>query len=86
MKKYIFIPSKIYIIIATIILISANSTKAGKEASRKPNLIFILADDLGYGDLGCFGQKKIKTPNLDGMAKKGMKLTLTYIIIRVYIP
>ena len=78
MKKYIFIPSKIYIIIATIILISANSTKAGKEVSRKPNLIFILADDLGYGDLGCFGQKKIKTPNLDGMAKKGMKLTQFY--------
>ena len=78
MKEYKFIPSKIFIIIATIILISANSTKAGKEASRKPNLIFILADDLGYGDLGCFGQKKIKTPNLDGMAKKGMKLTQFY--------
>ena len=78
MKEYKFIPSKIFIIIATIILISANSTKAGKEVSRKPNLIFILADDLGYGDLGCFGQKKIKTPNLDGMAKKGMKLTQFY--------
>ena len=47
MKEYKFIPSKIFIIIATIILISANSTKAGKEVSRKPNLIFILADDLG---------------------------------------
>ena len=78
MKEYKFIPSKIFIIIATIILISANSTKAGKEVSRKPNLIFILADDLGYGDLGCFGQKKIQTPNLDGMAKKGMKLTQFY--------
>ena len=78
MKEYKFIPSEIFIIIATIILISANSTKAGKEVSRKPNLIFILADDLGYGDIGCFGQKKIKTPNLDGMAKKGMKLTQFY--------
>ena len=78
MKEYKFIPSEIFRIIATIILISANSTKADKEVSRKPNLIFILADDLGYGDLGCFGQKKIKTPNLDGMAKKGMKLTQFY--------
>ncbi|MEM7602548.1 MAG: sulfatase-like hydrolase/transferase, partial [Verrucomicrobiota bacterium] len=44
----------------------------------KPNLIFILADDLGYGDLGCFGQEKIKTPNLDAMAEGGMKFTQFY--------
>ena len=72
MKEYKFIPSKIFIIIATIILISANSTKAGKEVSRKPNLIFILAGDLGYGDLGCFGQKKFKAPNLAGMENLGI--------------
>ena len=41
------------------------------QAETKPNLIFILADDLGYGDLGCFGQKKIKTPHLDRLAKGG---------------
>lgn len=46
--------------------------------SRKPNIIFILADDLGYGDLGCFGQKNIKTPNLDKMASEGMRLTSFY--------
>lgn len=44
----------------------------------KPNFVFIMADDLGYGDLGCFGQKKIKTPNLDQMASEGMKLTDFY--------
>ena len=47
-------------------------------AQAKPNLIFIMADDLGYGDLGCFGQKLIKTPRLDRMAKEGMKFTRFY--------
>jgi arylsulfatase A-like enzyme len=44
----------------------------------KPNIIFILADDLGYGDLGCYGQAKIKTPNLDQLAKEGMRFTSFY--------
>ena len=48
------------------------------KAKTKPNLIFIMADDLGYGDLGCFGQKLIKTPCLDQMAKEGMKFTRFY--------
>lgn len=48
------------------------------KAADKPNLIFILADDLGYGDLGCFGQKIIKTPRIDEMAAKGMKFTDFY--------
>jgi arylsulfatase A-like enzyme len=47
-------------------------------ADRKPNIVFILADDLGYGELGCFGQKLIATPNLDRMAKEGMKFTRFY--------
>ena len=44
----------------------------------RPNLIYIMADDLGYGDLGCFGQQQIKTPNLDRLATEGMKLTSYY--------
>jgi arylsulfatase A-like enzyme len=44
----------------------------------KPNLIFILSDDLGYGDLGCFGSEHIKTPHIDRMAEQGMKLTDFY--------
>jgi len=47
-------------------------------AADKPNIIFILADDLGYGDLGCYGQKKIRTPNIDQLAADGMRLTNHY--------
>jgi arylsulfatase A-like enzyme len=48
------------------------------SAADRPNIIFLLADDLGYGDLGCFGQTKIKTPNLDRLASQGMMLTRHY--------
>ena len=47
-------------------------------AAEKPNVIYILADDLGYGDLGCYGQKIIKTPRLDRMAAEGMRFTDFY--------
>ncbi len=51
---------------------------SGAEPLRKPNIVFILADDLGYGDLGCYGQKKIKTPDLDRLAKDGVRFTQAY--------
>lgn len=47
-------------------------------AQQKPNLIYIYADDLGYGELGSYGQQKIKTPNLDKIAKEGIKFTQHY--------
>ncbi len=46
--------------------------------TRQPNIIYILADDLGYGELGCYGQKKIKTPNLDKLARSGMRFMQHY--------
>jgi len=48
------------------------------DAPRRPNIVFILADDLGYGDLGCYGQKKIRTPRLDQMAQEGIRFTSHY--------
>ena len=47
-------------------------------AAQKPNIIFIMADDLGYSELGSYGQKKIKTPHLDQLAREGMRFTANY--------
>src|SRR5437660_1411036 len=54
------------------------STGFGAEAPRRPNIVFILADDLGYGDLGCYGQKEIRTPSLDRLAAEGVRFTQCY--------
>jgi len=48
------------------------------NSARKPNIIFIMADDLGYGDLGCYGQKHILTPNIDKLAEEGTRFTDCY--------
>ncbi|MDP3737766.1 MAG: sulfatase [Hyphomonadaceae bacterium] len=53
---------------------------------RKPNVIIVLADDLGYGDLGAYGAKLIRTPNLDRMAKEGAKLTSFYASANICTP
>jgi arylsulfatase A-like enzyme len=44
-------------------------------AAEKPNIVFILADDIGYGDFGCYGATKVKTPNVDAIAKQGLRFT-----------
>ncbi|MBM3808480.1 MAG: arylsulfatase [Acidimicrobiia bacterium] len=46
--------------------------------ARRPNIIFIMADDLGWGELGCYGQKKIRTPNIDRIAAEGIRFTDAY--------
>jgi len=51
---------------------------ATEEASAPPNIIYMLADDLGYGELGSYGQTKIRTPNLDALAAEGMRFTQHY--------
>ena len=54
------------------------ATKAAQALKSRPNIIYILADDLGYGDLSCYGQTKFSTPNLDKMATEGMRFTQHY--------
>ena len=55
-----------------------NAASWRAPAPRKPNIILIVADDLGYGDLGCYGQTKIKTPNIDRLAAEGVRFTDFY--------
>jgi arylsulfatase A-like enzyme len=69
-------------IIFLIIFVAFNSCSGieRKETANlsRPNIIYILADDLGYGELGCYGQKKIETPNIDKIASNGMVFTQHY--------
>lgn len=59
-------------------LAQAYAQKTSPAPPKKPNLVFILADDLGYGDLGCYGQPFINTPNIDSLASKGVRFTQAY--------
>ena len=63
---------------AVLLLLSCKNQSAKIADSAKPNIVFILADDLGYGDLSCYGQQKFLTPNLDKMAAGGMRFTQHY--------
>ena len=62
----------------TILLLTGLLGALALEGSERPNIIFMMADDLGYGDLGCFGQRSIQTPNIDRLASEGMRLTSFY--------
>ncbi len=60
------------------ILLILFSLVMGSAHADPPNVIYILADDLGYGDLSCYGQEKIRTPNIDRLAAEGMRFTQHY--------
>jgi uncharacterized sulfatase len=62
----------------SLVLLASLAAFTASAAPPRPNLVLILADDLGYGDLGCFGQEKIATPHLDQLARDGVRLTRFY--------
>lgn len=70
----------------TLLFFAAIIFSAVLHAQKKPNVIYIYADDLGYGELGCYGQQKIKTPHLDQLAREGVRFTQHYTSAPVCAP
>jgi arylsulfatase A-like enzyme len=66
------------ILIAALIATGSGADATPGDSPCRPNIIFILADDLGYGDLGCYGQQVIRTPRIDRMAREGLRFTQMY--------
>src|SRR3954447_4646927 len=75
---------RLLVVAAALLGLAAPASAA--EPARRPNVVLILADDLGYAELGCYGQQKIKTPNLDRMAREGMRFTQHYTSTPVCAP
>jgi len=78
MNRRVFIKAAGLTVAAGMMNVCGCTSMRAGMSNRKPNIIFVLADDLGYGDLGCYGQRRIKTPNLDRMAAEGMRFTQHY--------
>lgn len=66
------------LLLITLFFFAISGCTPPEKTAESPNIIYILADDLGYGDLGCYGQTEIKTPNLDKMAAEGIRFTQHY--------
>ena len=66
------------LVLLLLITLWLPGTVHAASPERPPNIVFILADDLGYGDLGCYGQRQIETPNIDRFASEGMRFTQAY--------
>ncbi len=77
MQKYLF-PICSLILLATACLDTQSKQQQKADTPMPPNIIYILVDDLGYGDLGCYGQKILKTPNIDQLAAEGMMFMQHY--------
>src|SRR5262249_967755 len=65
-------------VLGLLLLFTTDSVLFASDPARRPNIVFILADDLGYGDLGCYGQKMIQTPQIDRLAAEGTRFTQFY--------
>lgn len=80
-RKYSFSPLLILLFFTGFIISCANQNRADQESTAtgtRPNIIYILADDLGYGDLGAYGGQQIETPNLDRLSDEGIRFSQHY--------
>ena len=75
-----FLKNSVLLLLLGAVAFSCKETKEEplEMANQKPNIVYILADDLGYGEIGIFGQDKIETPNIDALAKGGMLFPTLY--------
>ena len=79
MESYKHVMKKIYYTSMAVCLLAPFRTMAQQQTTPKqPNIVFILADDLGYGDLHCYGNSFIQTPNIDRLAATGMRFSQAY--------
>lgn len=65
-------------VVVGVLGVTGAAAAGAAPARSKPNIVWIVADDLGYADLGCYGAKDIPTPHLDGLAREGVKMTSAY--------
>lgn len=77
-------PAPAFVLLAAVVL--AGTIARAASAARPPNVVIIFADDLGYGDLGCYGHPSIRTPHLDRMAAEGLRFTDFYSAAEVCTP
>src|SRR5688500_13086898 len=70
---------KLALPLLVLLLTDVNAVAGAEPSSSRPNVIFILADDLGWGDLACYGHPHIKTPHLDRLAEQGTLFTQFYV-------
>ena len=75
-----YVVSSVLVLLASLAVqfSPAQSEVFAAEASERPNIVLIVADDLGYGELGCYGQRLIETPRLDELAQQGVRFTQFY--------
>jgi arylsulfatase A-like enzyme len=71
-------PKSLFLAGALVILAGSTAPVSGADPAPRPSVVLILADDLGWGELGCYGQRKIRTPNIDRLAAEGMRFTRHY--------
>ena len=67
-----------YLLIVVSMLAQEGAPPSTGSTKGQPNIVYILADDLGWGEVGCYGQDKIQTPNIDRLAEQGMLFTQHY--------